>query len=191
MARVSVLLPDAGPLFTLAAAEALDLLGAAELDVVLTDEVAFEATRNEASTAASRIRTWLATKPPYLRTVETEIGAVARVARAQGLEPRDLGEESLLNAIRMGSVGPGPYLVLFEDTRLIDPQFFGPRPVHLVSTRAFLVGLERAGAIASADEVWERARRFGRNANPAILDIPSVANEPTEWLTPKKAKPAE
>jgi hypothetical protein len=33
MARVSVLPPDAGPLFTLAAADALDLLGAAELDV--------------------------------------------------------------------------------------------------------------------------------------------------------------
>jgi hypothetical protein len=35
-----VLLPDAGPLFTLAAADALDLFGAAELDVVLTDGVA-------------------------------------------------------------------------------------------------------------------------------------------------------
>jgi hypothetical protein len=101
MARVSVLLPDAGPLFTLAAADALDLLGAAELDVVLTDEVSFEA------------------------------------------------------------------------------------------TRAFLVGLERAGAIASADEVWERARRVGRNANPAIVDIPSVVGEPTEWVPRKKARPAE
>ena len=36
MARVSVLLPYAGPLFKLAAADALDLFGAAEL----TDEVA-------------------------------------------------------------------------------------------------------------------------------------------------------
>ena len=58
MARVSVLLPDAGPLFTLAAADALDLFGAAELDVVLTDEVAFEATRQ--APQHPRVRTWLA-----------------------------------------------------------------------------------------------------------------------------------
>lgn len=185
MARVKLLLSDTGPLFTLALADALDLLGRLSVPVVLTDEVAHEATWNPQSEAATRVRRWIDAKPAYLEVVETEIGRMAAELRRAGHNtPSDLGEESVLNAIKTGRVGEGPYMILFEESRLADPQFYGPRPVHAVSTRAFLVGLERAGilSVGDADALWRTVRAARRNPNPAIIDIPSeVDGEETSW----------
>lgn len=185
MARVKLLLSDTGPLFTLALAEALDLLGRLSIPVVLTDEVVHEATWNPRSEAAMRVRRWIDGKPDYLEIVETEVGRMAAELRRAGKNaPTDLGEESVLNAIKTGRAGEGPYVILFEESRLADPQFFGPRPVHAVSTRAFLVGLERAGILAQgdADALWRNVRSAKRNPNPAIIDIPSeVDGEETTW----------
>lgn len=185
MARVKLLLSDTGPLFTLALADALDLLGLLSMPVILTDEVVHEATWNPQSEAASRVRRWLDGKPPYLEVVATEIGRMAADLRHAGRNaPTDIGEESVVNAIKTGSVGEGPYMILFEESRLADPQFYGPRPVHVVSTRAFLVGLERAGLLPSgeADALWRAVKTAKRNPNPAIIDIPSeVDGEETSW----------
>ncbi|WP_448205235.1 hypothetical protein [Azospirillum sp. sgz302134] len=186
MARVKVLLADTGPLFTLALGDALDLLGRLSVPVVLTDEVVYEATWNTQSEAARLVRRWLDGKPDYLEVVETEVGHMAASLRRAGMNaPSDLGEESVLNAIKLGRVGEGPYMIVFEEARLADPQFYGPRPVHAVSTRAFLVGLERSGILTpgEADAVWQKVRGARRNPNPAIIDIPSeVDGEETRWI---------
>ncbi|MGQ9364856.1 hypothetical protein [Azospirillum sp. ST 5-10] len=76
-------------------------------------------------------------------------------------------------------------MILFEESRLADPQFYGPRPVHSVSTRAFLTGLERTGALpaGAAESIWRNVRAARRNPNPAIIDIPSETDGvETSWL---------
>ncbi|MGQ9364857.1 hypothetical protein [Azospirillum sp. ST 5-10] len=109
MARVTVVLADTGPLFTLALGQALDLLGRLSVPVVLTDEVVYEATWNPKSEAGRIIRAWIDGKPSYLEIVETEVGRMAAALRRSGMNaPSDLGEEPVLNAIKLGRVGDGP-----------------------------------------------------------------------------------
>ena len=92
-------------------------------------------------------------------------------------------------AIRSGLVPAGPYLFLFEEDRLADPSFFGVYPVHVISLYGFLVGLERAKLVSSADMVLQSIRSSGRKVKADIVDRPTRKVEPpaeeSEWIPPK------
>ena len=61
-------------------------------------------------------------------------------------------------------MGEGPFLLLFEEDKFVDPGLYGRYPVHSVTTLGFLVGLERSKIIRDADAVFRAMRSNGRKA---------------------------
>ena len=70
MAANVVLLPDAGPLITLAYADALDLLFKPGWPIVLVDMVLHEVTRNQTPTS-EKLAQWAAAGQVSMRTTRT------------------------------------------------------------------------------------------------------------------------
>ncbi|GKQ53498.1 hypothetical protein [Bradyrhizobium sp. Ce-3] len=200
--RISLLIPDASPLISLGQAsvtsqngtEYLDLLLKAGLPVYVTDQVRWEATRLKAfgHPIASHVERWFE-RHPEVENVTTKIGKMREAAENAGTLTQDMlvdqGEESVLQAIRAGLVPAGPYLFLFEEDRLADPSFFGVYPVHVISLYGFLVGLERAKLVSSADMVLQSIRSSGRKVKADIIDRPTrkveTPAEESEWIPPK------
>ena len=186
MPRVKVVVPDAGPLFSFASIDALELLSKAGLPIVLTDYVEWEATKSGSETA-ERIRRWIRDEHEAVTVIPTETGAARIEAERKGVAKKrsHFGEITIQDAIADGTLGDGPYLFLFEEKRFIDPGFFGMHPVHSVTTLGFLVGLERSGLISDADLVFSKMRSNGREGVLAvILDRPYRADreaEDTVW----------
>ena len=70
MSAPAVLLPDAGPLITLAYADALDVLIKPGWPVVLVDMVLHEVTRNQTPTS-EKLALWAASNAVSVRTTRT------------------------------------------------------------------------------------------------------------------------
>lgn len=155
------LLPDAGPLITLAYADALDLLPKAGWSVALVDMVLHEVTRNETPTS-SRIATWARdNRIPVLETaiyhryMQAGMGSAGRKA--------NLGELAIQEAMSGFALAVDQTGVfLFEDHKIARASFLLPDNCRKVSTRAFLLFLEQQGFIQSAADVERRAILAGR-----------------------------
>lgn len=171
--RTKVLLPDSGPLFSFVSVEGgLDLLLSPGLPIVLTDYIEWEATRS-GSDSAKEIKAWIAGHRNQITIVNTELGQ-ARIAReltgtVSKKDRRNIGEVTVFEALATGDVGDGPFLFLFEEDKFVDPGFYGRHPVHSVTTYGFLVGLERSGIIAAADEIFQAMRTNGREGIKAVI----------------------
>jgi hypothetical protein len=162
MRQTKLMLPDASPLFSFAGIDRLDLLLLPRLPIVLTDYIEWEATRNRGVTA-QRIERWIAGNRPLVSVVETETGKERIRKDRAGIPDRrkNMGEITVFEALSNDYVGEGPFLFLFEDEKMlrqIDPTFAGIYPVHLLTTFAFLVGLERKGLVPDADAVFDEIR---------------------------------
>ena len=166
----------------------LDLLLAPGLPIVLTDYIAREATRSGSRTAKA-IGAWIGGHPHDIAIVDTELGQ-ARIAREKSgaalkKDRRNIGEITVFEALATGDVGEGPFLFLFEEDKFVDPGFYGRYPVHSVTTLGFLVGLERSGLIADADDVFRAMRANGREGVKAVsIDRPHRGErdgEDTGW----------
>jgi hypothetical protein len=187
--RTKIVLPDSGPLFSFVAVPGgLDLLLAPGLPIVLTDYVAWEATRSGSDTAQA-IRAWIDAHPDAISVIETELGQF-RIAReragiAAKKDRRNIGETTIFEALAEGDVGEGPFLFLFEEDKFVDPGFYGRYPVHSVTTLGFLVGLERSGLIPSADAVFAVMRGAGREGGKGVIidrpHRPSREGADTVW----------
>lgn len=74
-------------------------------------------------------------------------------------------------------------LVLTED-RNLSFTLGGQQAAHILSTRAWLLGLENAGVIESAGDVIARIGRHGRVPSPMQVDKPFVLDElASDWLS--------
>lgn len=173
MRPVRIIFPDASPLFSLACVDALDLLLELDVKVVLTDYVEWEATRS-GSASSKRIAAWIAANPKDVEGIPTEVGADRIRKDKAGIEDRrkNVGETTVFEAISNDYVGPGPYVFIFEDEKMLRQgagmTFFDKYPVHLATTYGLLVGLERRGIIPDADDVFARIRG---------IDAPLVPSE--------------
>ncbi|WP_338911411.1 hypothetical protein [Mycetohabitans rhizoxinica] len=155
------LLPDAGPLITLAYADALHLLLKPGWSVALVDMVQHEVTRNETPTSA-RIVTWARDNSiPVLKTniyhryMQADIASPVRKA--------NLGELAIQEAMSgFGLAAEQTGIFLFEDHKIARASFLLPENCRKVSTRAFLLFLEQQSLIDSAVEVERRAVLAGR-----------------------------
>lgn len=175
--RTKIILPDSSPLFSFVAVPGgLDLLLAPGLPIVLTDYTAWEPTRSGSQTATA-IRAWIDAHPETISVIKTERGQ-DRIAREKAgivfkKERRNVGEQTIFEALSEGDVGEGPFLFLFEEDRFIDPGFYGRYAVHSVTTPGFLVDLERSGIIPNADAVFASMRSNGREGvKGVIIDRP-------------------
>ena len=164
-----ILVPDAGPLITLAYAGRLDLLQQPGWPVHLVDMVLHELTRHSTPTS-ELIVTFV--KEQALTVATTEVWRryqqrLTDTAAGRGVPPRKagLGELAIQEYMtRLGLEEPAVSAVfLFEDHKIARASFYLPDNVHRISTRAYLSFLEERGWIISAEEIERRAIQNGRH----------------------------
>lgn len=157
------LLPDAGPLITLAYADALDILFKPGWSVTLVDMVLHEVTRNQTPTCA-RLAEWVASA--RIPVLPTRTFAHFRKAASGNTAPKKnhLGELAIQEAMNEFALRmpPGSGVFLFEDHKIARTSFLLPDNCRKISTRAFLMFLEQKGWIESAAEIERRAVQAGR-----------------------------
>lgn len=160
-----VLLPDAGPLITLAYADALDFLLKPGWPVRVVDMVLHEVTRN-ATPSSEKIGQWVADQSIPVLTTRTFQHYLAAQAEG-GNKPRkaNLGEIAVQETMNeLALVTPAATGVfLFEDHKIARASFLLPDNCRKVSTRAWLLFLERKGWIDSAAEIERTAITNGRH----------------------------
>jgi len=194
--RIRLVLPDAGPLISLAAGDALDLLLLARPGVrlVVTDLVHYEVTHRHAELQdGAAILDFVQRNASRIEVAETTVGRFAVPSLKARFEsgqreplPKDLGELSITSFITsMRTHNPGdPTLVIIEDDWFESNSFHLPGNVHLISTAAFLSGLEAARMIPSAAQVMGRIRdkRPGFRAQHLVDRPADKIPEGTSWL---------
>ncbi len=159
-----VLLPDAGPLITLAYADALDLLFKPGWSVALVDMVLQEVTRNETPTSEKLAR-WAQDKQlAVLPTKTFQHYRQAQAASTAALRKAHLGELAIQETMNDFALAEPPKtgVFLFEDHKIARASFLLPGNCRKVSTRAFLLFLEHQGWLASAADIERRVIQAGR-----------------------------
>ena len=158
-----VVLPDAGPLITLAYADALDLLFKPDWPVQIVDMVLKELTRSTTPTS-ERIAAWVAHHK--LPVLTTKVGQHYEKTNAEGLPIKrsGLGELAIQEVMSGFALlaPPKTGVFLFEDHKIARASFLLPDCCRKVSTRAFLQFLEQKNWLPSAVEVERRAINAGR-----------------------------
>jgi hypothetical protein len=164
--EVTLIVADAPPLITLAAARSLDYLLYPELPVVIPDAVFYEATNAGGKLGAQEILDWYRAHANVVRIEPTEAfqQAAALIAAQGGRLPRDLGERAAVELIRAYPLGESQRALLLSDDRDLDRVVvIDPRKLILLSTSDYLKQLEDARRIQSVDAVFEAVRQAGRN----------------------------
>lgn len=159
------LLPDVGPLITLAYANALDLLFEPGWSVEIVDMVLHELTRNETPTSRKLARWASSGKVKVLATRTFRHYEGARAGAAGQPRKTGLGELAIQEVMHDFALlePPRTGVFLFEDHKIARASFHLPQNCRKVSTRAFLIYLEQKGWLASAAEIESRAILAGRN----------------------------
>ncbi len=170
MATNIVLLPDAGPLITLAYADALDLLFKPGWPIVLVDMVLHEVTRNQTPTS-EKLAQWATTSPISMHTSRTfqhyQQMLAANPAAARSANLGELAIQETMNDFALKELTTGQPqqtgVFLFEDHQIARASFLLPNNCRKISTRAYLLFLEQQGWIVSAADIERRAIQAGRN----------------------------
>jgi hypothetical protein len=158
------LLPDAGPLITLAYADSLDLLFKPQWSVALVDMVLHEVTRNQTPTS-EKLALWVQTnKLPVMPTKLFEHYRQSLSSTPAPPRKTNLGELAIQEAMNSFAVEQPPKtgVFLFEDHKIARSSFVVPDNCRKVSTRAFLLFLEQNGWLTSAVEIERKAIQAGR-----------------------------
>jgi hypothetical protein len=160
-----LLLPDAGPLITLAYADALDVLLAPGWEVQVVDMVLFEVTRNQTPTSQA-IGAWVQRNGLTVLPTQTyrhyQALAASAVAAPRKAHLGELAIQEVMNGLSL-SDAEFSGVFLFEDHKIASTRFLLPENCRKVSTRAFLIFLEQKGWIPSAAAIEMKAIAGGRN----------------------------
>ena len=165
MSASVALLPDAGPLITLAYADALDLLFKPGWPLVLVDMVLHEVTRHQTPTSET-LSHWVKANKVSVRTTRTfqhyqqTLATEAVPARKSNLG--ELAIQETMNDFALDQPQKTG-VFLFEDHKIARASFLVPDNCRKISTRAYLLFLEQKGWLASAAEIERRAIQAGRN----------------------------
>ena len=151
-----VLIPDAGPWITLAYADALDLLLKPAWPVAMVDMVLEELTRSQ-TPKSQQIAAWVSDQ--QIPVLPTEV-----CRRAAGRRQRHLGEMAIQETMQALAMEEPPQrgVFLFEDHKIARATFLLPPGCLKVTTRAWLLFLERGGWLDSAVAIERRAIEAGR-----------------------------
>lgn len=152
------LLPDAGPLITLAYADALDVLFMPGWQVAVVDMVLHEVTRSQTPSSA-KLAAWAAQAKVRIIATQT-LAAHLKAPRSKA----HLGEQAIQETLNQFALQEPPQsaVLLFEDHAVARNSFFVPPNCQKVSTRAFLIFLEQKGHIESASAIERLAVQAGR-----------------------------
>ena len=154
-----LLIPDAGPLFSLAAADLLNVLAHFRLGLtdVVKQETIDRGKDSRASLEAQRLLGFYKANKANLEIFKTQVGHDLQQMRRKYPDrkaPANVGElsiQSLLIHLQMQEPGEPP-VVLFEDAWFLRHAAALAKSCIVLSTQAFLVNAERLGLIASAAE---------------------------------------
>lgn len=169
---VRIIVTDAPPLITLAAAQSLDYLLYPALPVIIPDAVYYEATGSAGKLGAQYIIDWYHGHEDAIRIEPTEAFqvAVATATMRGGRMPRDLGERAAIEIIRGLPLGMDERALLLSDDRDVERMVVvDPDRLILLTTWDYLRQLEQAQRIQSADAVIEAVRKAGHD--PPTRDI--------------------
>jgi len=177
-AMIAIVMPDSGPLISLARANRLDLLERFKASLLITDAVYIEMAGGESRTIDERrLIQWIRLTHNQVRVVDTTFGSLLReVKELRATLPESerakikrtpLTKNAGENAIREMADRMRPILnedhqalVIFEDSR-VKTMDFGAH-VRMLSTWSFAVALERAGVIESAHGLFDQIEANGR-----------------------------
>lgn len=165
MSAPVVLLPDAGPLITLAYADALDVLFKPGWPVMLVDMVLHEVTRNQTPTS-EKLAQWVAANKLSTHPTKTfQYYQQTLTAGTVAARKSNLGELAIQETMNDFALEQPPQtsVFLFEDHKIARASFLVPDNCRKISTRAFLLFLEQKGWLASAVEIERQAIQAGRN----------------------------
>jgi hypothetical protein len=170
--HAKLIVPDTGPLITLAAADSLDYLLYPAVPVYVPDAVLYEATVNSDALGAQSIAEWVQRHSQQVYPLVTQVFTDHLAMLGAGLRPpRDLGKRAAIEAIRHTLVLAKEERAIFvtEDDRLLTGTYVvldvDRERMISITTRDFLEGLEEAQRINSADDVYRRAEDAGRLAS--------------------------
>ena len=167
--RLGLLVTDASPLITLAAAEALECLTMPGLRVLIPDMVYFEVTQDLAKTGADDIVQWARRHRGQVEIVATSVFAEFQVLRAanEKVRSKGRGEQSALEVLNdeIDRDADIEAILLYEDNDVRKRGFVRglPERVSVLSTGDLLVELEAAGRIQSSDRILDAAAEKERN----------------------------
>lgn len=170
---VAVVVTDAPPLITLAAAQCLDYLLYPDLSVVIPDAVFYEATRQIDKLGAQEIidRQRAQNAKVQLEPTETFKNELERLIRVGGRMARDLGERAAIEIVRNFPLAEEERAVLLSDDRDVDRVVvIDPQKIILLTTWDYLRQLEEARRIQSADAVFEAAPAGPLPSGPRHLE---------------------
>jgi len=173
------LLPDAGPLITLAYADALALLFQPGWSVQLVDMVVHEVTRYPSPTRQKLLH-WM--QENQVTTLPTQVFKHYQQLQSTSvtaLKKNNLGELAIQEVMNNFALlePPKTGLFLFEDHKIARATFLVPDNCRKVSTRAFLLFLEQKGWLDSAAKIERQAILAGRAFSK--LRFPSENNKPS------------
>lgn len=203
---IKIVLPDAGPLISLAKSGHLDLLllFKPQVQIIVSDAVYHETTRHpEKHPDAAEIKRFLTVHADRIQIHETEYGRnfimsirardayeaaseeVRRIIDQAGATPvavaHHVGDMAILSMTQeITSEHPDDaVLVLSEDRTFLNKVFAIGKHAHILSTRGFLEGLAHR-KIISFEAVWTDIVNARPGMNPEIVDR-SAQDVPTEW----------
>ena len=138
-----IVLPDAGPLITLAYAGALDLLLKPGWPVRIVDMVLHEVTRNN-TPSSQKIQSWV--DFAVLDVIKTRTYQHYQVAHSENREKTrkaNLGELAIQEAMHDLALSEPTTtgIFLFEDHKIARASFLVPNNCRKISTRAWLHGV--------------------------------------------------
>jgi hypothetical protein len=163
-----LLIVDAGPLITLAAAASLDYLLYVNGAVIIPDAVFFEATRDASRLGASIIVEWVNANLDRVHIAPTNaFAAFTRDYEAGEIERQfDLGEQAAVEYARHHvHLEPSERAVLLSEDRKVTGLRLAREEASraiIITMRDLLLTLERIGRINSADAVYDAVVQAGR-----------------------------
>lgn len=201
---IRIVIPDAGPLITLAKLNALELLLVFDdsVRIVITDYVEFEVTRNRhLYPDAAVIANFIQRNAGVIEIEATDLGRLYKsnamlrdrlesdpcLAASLGVDivvPNDPGEMTIVQYVRsLVDKPPGePVLIIAEDDYFLRDPSAVPGNAHLVSTRTFLSEIEKIAKVPGKKALWSVLERMREGAGKALeIDIPAKKIN-TAWL---------
>lgn len=169
---IRLIVTDAAPLITLAAAQSLDYLLYPELPVLIPDAVFHEATAAAGKLGAQEIIDWYRAHMDSIRIEPTEIfqREMILLETQGGRLARDVGERAALELVRTYPLQADERALLLSDDRDAERlSIVDPDRLILLTTWDYLRQLEEAQRIQSADAVMAAVREAGRN--PSKRDL--------------------
>lgn len=178
---VDLVIPDSGPLISLARADRLDLVEVFNRPIVIADIVRLECLKKPSAPDYPVLARWFARIGNRARVVATPMrepyeAALERERAGDVRATSGFGDATLSYMLRRldDFAAPGTIpLVLVEDegaSRLLS-RF---ERAHILSTRTWLIALERAGVIPSAGDVIGEIAHSGREVSHLQIDRPGT-----------------